>query len=182
LIVKHRSAVRELLETAVLALAIFLVARTAVQNFRVEGLSMYPNLHNGEYILVNKVDYMLHAPQRGDIIVFRAVPAGQPDRDFVKRVIGLPGEVVAVHNDAVFINGHQLIEPYIKTPPTYTFGPARVPKNEYFVLGDNRNNSEDSHLWKWLPRSDIIGKAWISYWPPPDAQLFEAASGMRLSN
>ena len=88
---KRRSAVRELLETAVLTIAIFLVVRVALQNFKVEGDSMFPNLHNGEYILVNKVDYMIHPPHRGDIIVFHAVQAGQPDKDFIKRGIGLPG-------------------------------------------------------------------------------------------
>ncbi|HEX6508535.1 MAG TPA: signal peptidase I [Chloroflexota bacterium] len=173
---KRRSAVRELLETAVLTIAIFLVVRVALQNFKVEGESMTPNLQNGEYILVNKVDYMLHAPHRGDIIVFRAVPAGQPDKDFIKRVIGLPGETVAVHNDAVFINNHKLTEPYIDAAhrPTYTFGPAVVPKNDYFVLGDNRNDSQDSHLWRWLPKQYIIGKAWISYWPPKELHVFQA--------
>lgn len=178
---KRRSTIRDVLETAVLTLAIFLAVRVALQNFRVEGESMYPNLHNGEYILVNKVDYMINAPQRGDVIVFRAVPAGAPNRDFIKRVIGLPGETVAVHDNSVYINGHRLVEPYISTPPDYTFGPARVPKNDYFVLGDNRNNSEDSHLWKWLPRTDIIGKAWVSYWPPADLHVFQAAPGLHVS-
>jgi signal peptidase I len=141
---------------------------------------MEPNLHNDEYILVNKVDYMLHSPQRGDVIVFRAVPAGQPDRDFIKRVIGLPGETVAVHGGYVFINGHRLIEPYINAQhrPTYTFPREKVPRGDYFVLGDNRNNSFDSSKWPstWLPRSDIIGKAWVSYWPPADVSLFQTPS------
>jgi len=172
---QRRGWIRELLETAVLTIAIFLVVRVALQNFKVEGLSMYPNLHNGEYILVNKVDYMLHSPQRGDIIVFHAVPAGQPDRDFIKRIIGLPGETVAIHDDAVYVNNRRLNEPYIKTPPTYTFGPYKVPGGDYFVLGDNRNNSEDSHIWKGLPRNDIVGKAWVSYWPPADLHVFQAA-------
>src|SRR5947209_5868947 len=118
---RRRSIVRELLETAVLTIAIFLVVRVALQNFKVEGESMLPNLHNGEYILVNKIDYMLHSPQRGDVIVFNATPAGQPDKDFIKRVIGLPGETVQVKNDADFINGKPLKESYIDQPPTYTF-------------------------------------------------------------
>jgi signal peptidase I len=177
---RRGSIVRELLETAVLTIAIFLVVRVALQNFKVEGESMEPNLHNDEYILVNKVDYMLHSPQRGDVIVFRAVPAGQPDRDFIKRVIGLPGETVAVHGGYVFINGHRLIEPYINAQhrPTYTFPREKVPRGDYFVLGDNRNNSFDSSKWPstWLPRSDIIGKAWVSYWPPADVSLFQTPS------
>ena len=174
---KRSSFGRELIETAILTLAIFLVVRVAVQNFKVEGLSMTPNLHNGEYILVNKIDYFLHPPQRGDIIVFRAVPAGQPDKDFIKRVIGLPGDTVAVHNDSVYINGHRLAESYIGPAyrPTYTFAPQKVPKNDFFVLGDNRNNSFDSSKWEpspWLPRNDIIGKAWIAYWPLSDLTVF----------
>src|SRR5579884_1437171 len=121
---KRRTFVRELVETAILTLAIFLVVRVAVQNFKVEGLSMTPNLHNGEYILVNKIDYFLHPPQRGDIIVFRAVPAGQPDKDFIKRVIGLPGDVVAVRDGHVWVNGKILAETYIHQAPAYVF-PAK---------------------------------------------------------
>ena len=173
-----RSLFRELLQTVALTLVIFLGVRAGVQNFRVDGQSMEPNLQNGEYILVNKIDYMIQAPQRGDIIVFRAIPANEPDRDFVKRVIGLPGEKVAVHNGAVFINNRRLSEPYIRTPPDYTFPDSVVPPNNYFVLGDNRNNSMDSHMWRWLPREDIVGKAWISYWPPASVQVFQASPSL----
>lgn len=175
---QRRGIVRELVETAVLTIAIFLVVRVALQNFKVEGQSMEPNLHNNEYILVNKVDYMIHNPQRGDVIVFHAIPAGQPDKDFIKRVIGLPGETVAIHNKTVFINGKALKEPYIDGfhKPLYSWGPRKVPSGDYFVLGDNRNNSDDSHLWPltpWLSKGDIIGKAWVAYWPPSDMQVFQ---------
>jgi signal peptidase I len=175
---RRTSWLRELLETAVLTIAIFLVVRVALQNFRVEGSSMEPNLHNDEYILVNKVDYLLHSPQRGDVIVFQAVPAGQPDKDFIKRIIGLPGETVAVHNNTVFINGRALLESFPREPMDYTFGPRKVPRDDYFVLGDNRDNSYDSSKWAtpWLPRQDIIGKAWVSYWPPSDLSLFQTPS------
>src|ERR687885_1084542 len=106
---RRRSVLRELLETAVLTIGIFFIVKVAVQNFKVEGDSMLPNLHNGEYILVNKVDYHLHSPERGDIVVFKAVPADSPDRDFIKRVIGLPGDTVQVRaNHKVYINGHRL--------------------------------------------------------------------------
>jgi signal peptidase I len=180
---KRRSAVRELLETAVLTIAIFLVVRVALQNFKVEGDSMFPNLHNGEYILVNKIDYMLHPPHRGDIIVFHAVQAGQPDKDFIKRVIGLPGETVAVHNDAVYVNNHKLNEPYIDAAhrPTYPYSATKVPKNDYFVLGDNRNNSQDSHLWGMLSKQYIIGKAWVSYWPPKELHVFDGVPTLHLT-
>jgi signal peptidase I len=191
---KRRSFFRELLEMAVLTLAIFLVVRVALQNFKVEGSSMEPNLHNDEYILVNKVDYYFHSPERGDVVVFHATPAGEPNKDFIKRIVGLPGETVAVHNGTVYINGRALDDSYTPIRPSYNFplacprpsGPAhwcaeRIPKNDYFVLGDNRNDSEDSHIWQltpWLPRSDIIGKAWVSYWPLTDLHMFRAAPGV----
>jgi signal peptidase I len=165
---KQRSIGRELLQTAVLAALIFLGVRAALQNFRVEGESMYPTLHDSEYVLVDKLDYMLHSPARGDIVVFRAVPALQPDRDFIKRVIGLPGDIVSVHDGGVYINGRRLRESYVDEPPSYTFPPKRVPSNDYFVLGDHRNDSFDSAKWTttpWLDRKYIIGKAWIAYWP-----------------
>lgn len=170
---RRRSWLRELLETAVLTIAIFLVVRVALQNFKVEGESMEPNLHNSEYILVNKIDYMLHSPQRGDVIVFNATPAGSPDKDFIKRVVGLPGDTVEVKQGVgVFINNKLLKEPEINQIPEYNYPKRVVPQGDYFVLGDNRNNSEDSHLWNWLPRKYIIGKAWVSYWPPSDLHVF----------
>jgi signal peptidase I len=165
---KRRSVARELVQTAVLAALIFLGVRAALQNFRVEGESMFPTLHDSEYVLVDKIDYMFHSPARGDIIVFRAVPALQPDRDFIKRVIGLPGDIVSVHDGGVYINGHRLHEGYIGEPPSYTFAARRVPKDDYFVLGDHRNDSFDSAKWTttpWLARKYIIGKAWLAYWP-----------------
>jgi signal peptidase I len=173
---RRGSTFREVLEMIVLTIAIFLVVRVALQNFRVEGDSMNPTLQDAEYILVNKVDYFLHSPERGDIVVFHATPAGQPDKDFIKRIVGLPGDVVQVKNGGVYINARRLPETsYQHTIPDYNWGPESVPSGDYFVLGDNRNNSEDSHLWKWLPRSDIIGKAWISYWPLNQLHLFQAA-------
>lgn len=179
---RRRSFLREIIETVILTAVIFLTVRAALQNFRVQGASMEPNLHSNEYILVDKVDYLLHSPQRGDIIVFHAVPAGQPDSDFIKRVIGLPGETVAVHNGTVYIDGHGLREKYIKERPAYAFGPKTVPKNDYFVLGDNRNNSFDSHFWShsFLPRHDIIGKALVSYWPPADVSLFSTLNPLSI--
>ena len=173
------SAWRGVLETAVLALAIFLGIRLAVQNFRVEGDSMLPTLHDGQYILVNKLAYAFGSPHRGDVIVFQAVPALQPSRDFIKRIVGLPGETVAVHGGTVYINGHGLKEPYLREPPDYTFASKVVPPGDYFVLGDNRNNSYDSSRWTstpWLARKYIIGKAWVAYWPPSQIAWLQSPS------
>jgi signal peptidase I len=173
------SAWRGVLETAVLALAIFLGVRLAVQNFRVEGDSMLPTLHDGQYILVDKLAYAFGSPQRGDIVVFQAVPALQPDRDFIKRIVGLPGETVAVHGGTVYVNGRGLNEPYLREPPDYTFAARVVPPNDYFVLGDNRNNSYDSSRWTstpWLARKYIIGKASIAYWPPSEITWLRSPS------
>jgi signal peptidase I len=158
-----KAAVRDILETALLTLVIFLSVRLGVQNFRVEGFSMEPTLHTNQYLLVNKVSYMVGEPQRGDIVVLRFPQ--DPRRDFIKRVIGLPGEEVEVRGGSVYINGRVLDEPYLTDRPVYTYPKKNVPENGYFVLGDNRNNSHDSHVWDWLPREYLIGKAWVSYWP-----------------
>ncbi len=158
------SALRELAETLILTLVIFLVIRFAVQNFRIEGLSMEPNFHDGQYLFVNKLLYMLQPPQRGDVVVF--VPPNNNSRDFIKRVIGLPGDRIEIRSGAVFINGEALNETYPLNPASYSTGSLVVPPDEYFVLGDNRNYSSDSHSWGTVSKKSIIGKAWFSYWPP----------------
>jgi signal peptidase I len=182
---------REAAETVILAVLIFLFVRAVVQNFQVEGTSMQPTLQNGWYLLVNKavyfeinletahkfipfVDpgddptrYLFRSPQRGDVIVFRnpMVGEGQPEQDFIKRIIGEPGDVVEVREGTVFINGRPLEEPYIAAKPTYTCPPRVVPDGYYFVLGDNRNLSSDSHIWGPAPKGNIIGMAFVTYWP-----------------
>ena len=159
-----KSALRDTIETVLLTLMIFFLVRAFIQNFRIEGTSMEPNLHNGQYLIINKLAYHLHPPARGDIIVFRY--PHNPKRDFIKRVIGLPGEKVEVRRGRVFINGQELNEPYPLKAGAYSWGPQILGPDEYFVLGDNRNNSSDSHSWGALPRANIIGKAWVCYWPP----------------
>ncbi|MCL4393516.1 MAG: signal peptidase I, partial [Chloroflexi bacterium] len=114
--------------------------------------------------IVNKMTYMLHPPERGDVIVF--VPPTSSSRDFIKRVIGLPGDHIQILNGRVFVNDQPLQEPYPLNPASYTFGEVTVPPGQYFVLGDNRNNSSDSHSWGTVPFPQIIGKAWVTYWPP----------------
>lgn len=155
---------RELIETALVVLVVLALVNTTTARFRIEGSSMEPSLHDGEYVLISKVSYWFGQPRRGDVVVFRF--PHDPSRDFIKRVIGLPGETVAIRDGKVFINGRPLQEPYIRGPIAYTYGPVTLGPEEYFVLGDNRNASNDSHNWGMLPRSAIIGKAWLIYWPP----------------
>ena len=185
-----RTTGRDIIETAILALLIFMAVRGAVQNFKVEGFSMDPNLANGQYILVDKFSYstfglgplekvlpfvdsgddgyLFRGPRRGDVIVFRAPES--PGRDFIKRVIGLPGDSIQIKEGAVLINGQRLDEPYITHTGTYSWptngsGPVTVPAGFLFVLGDNRDNSSDSHIWGLLPEENIVGRAWVTYWP-----------------
>ncbi len=158
------AALREVTETIILTLVIFVLVRAVVENYRVEGSSMEPNLVGGEYLIVNKALYMLRLPERGDIIVFKAPQS--PDKNFVKRIIGLPGEKVELKAGQVYVNDKLLYEPYIDARFGYSWGPAVVGAGQLFVLGDNRNNSSDSHSWGMLPLSNVIGKAWICYWPP----------------
>ena len=134
---------------------------TGVEPFIVEGEAMMPTLRNGQMIWVDRLAYRGHLVHRGDIIVFKALPAGVPDKDFIKRVIGLPGETVAVHGHRVYINGRRLREPYVRSPADYVIPPMTMPAGRYFVLGDDRNNSFDSHIWPrpGLPMKDIIGRA-----------------------
>ena len=161
-----KTFLREVIITIILALIIFFVARATIQTFVVVMSSMEPSFYEGQRLVVNKAVYIFSDPERGDVVIFRA-PNGRQD-DFIKRVIALPDDTVEVKNGAVYINGVKLDEPYIESPPNYTLAEREVPKNSYFVLGDNRNRSNDSHHGWLLPRENIIGKAWLSTWPPSD--------------
>ncbi len=156
---------REIIETALLTAIIFLLVNTLTGRFRIEGSSMEPNLHDGEYVIIDRVSYVLHPPERGDIIVFTP-PTG--DRDYIKRVIGLAGDTVVVSNGQVLVNGTALDEPYLNTTTNYALGPQTIEPGHYFVLGDNRNNSSDSHAFGTIVTSAIVGRAWFVYWPPSD--------------
>lgn len=126
---------------------------------------MEPNFYEGQRVLVNKVIYKLHEPQSGDVIVLKPPPPYDPSATpFIKRIIGLPGETVEVKNGAVYINGFKLTEHYLKEAPNYTLK-RELDDDEYFVLGDNRNSSNDSHTGWTIPRQNIIGKAWLTIWP-----------------
>jgi signal peptidase I len=166
-----KAFLREVLITVILAVVIFVAARATIQTYVVIMSSMEPSFHEGERVVVNKAIYFFGNPQRGDVVIFKA-PNEQQD-DFIKRVIALPGDTVEVKNEAVYVDGVKLSEPYIKNPPNYTMTKLEVPKNNYFVLGDNRNNSNDSHYGWLLPRENVIGKAWLSTWPPSDWGLIK---------
>jgi signal peptidase I len=154
----------DLLETLVLAVVLFIGINAVSARVRVDGTSMVPTLQDGEFVLVNKLSYKFGEVDRGDIIVFH-FPVN-PEEDLIKRVIGLPGDQVKVHDGKVFVNDIQLNETYIAAAPTYA-SETLVPEGNYFVLGDNRNNSSDSHSWGLLPAEKIVGKAVVIYWPPP---------------
>lgn len=156
--------VREIVETLLLTFFIFWLVNSMIGRYRIDGSSMNPTLVDGEYLIINNLSYYLDEPQRGDVIVFQ-----HPNNDLnlIKRVIGLPGDTVVVAHGEVLVNGVVLNEPYIQAAPTYS-GNWEVPADHYFVLGDNRNNSSDSHQWSYLPTENIIGKAEVIYWPPQE--------------
>lgn len=142
----------------------------------INGASMEPNFHNSEYILTNKIEYKLSEPQRGDVIIFKS--PRDKDIDYIKRIIGLPGDTVMVKNNAYYVNGQKLNEPYLE-PNVYIFGGTFLPENQeitvpagrYFVSGDNRPHSSDSREFGPIPKEDIIGKAVLRYWPFPEFGL-----------
>jgi signal peptidase I len=180
----------ELTQTLILAALIFLAVRAMAQNFRVEGSSMEPGLHDGQYLLVNKAIYfkinldtlakwlpfldagdtperfLFRPPKRGDVIVFQYPE--DPSRDFIKRVIAIPGDTVQEVDGVVSVNGVPLEEPYVAHIDRRSYAETIVPEGAYFVLGDNRTNSSDSRAWGFVPEENIIGQAMFSYWPLSD--------------
>ncbi len=161
---KHTShLVREILETLALTLVIFVVIHFTVQNFMVDGTSMEPGLQNGQYVLVNKLAYLFHTPERGDVIVFHFPK--DTNVDLIKRVIGVPGDLIVIDGKTVRVNGVLLNEPYIMAPVNPLGSRLIVPPNEYFVMGDNRPVSDDSRDWGFVPKNYIVGKAVLVYWP-----------------
>lgn len=166
----------EVTQTVVVVLSIFLILYLFImQPHQVNGLSMYPNFDNGEYLLTDKISYKTGTPQRGDVVVFHAPETAQCPQgtgcDFIKRVIAVPGETVEVKNNGYYINGEKLVEPYIPEenytrPGAYTQGRViTLGPNEYFVSGDNRPHSSDSRAWGPITPKEIVGKAFFRYWP-----------------
>lgn len=172
----------DIVEVVVFAIAIFLfIYLLVLQPHKIKGQSMVPNFQDGEYLLTDKVTYRLRQPKRGDVIVFEA--PGTRGEEFIKRIIGLPGERISIQSGKVHINAKELQETNL--PETlYTSGGAflkegeaeTIPQDSYVVLGDNRQASSDSRTWGFVSREKISGRAWVVYWPPPKVGLVEAVS------
>ena len=188
---------REIIEAVVLAAVVFMLLQTTVRNFRVDGSSMDPTLENGQYLLVNRLVYLnvdlhrlarivpfssadedssrhaIHAPRRGEIIVFEFPDRNEnnPRKDFVKRVVGLPGETIRIDAGTVFVNEKELDEPYLTEKDQSTAPEITLGEGEYYVLGDNRAHSNDSRSWGAVPEHNVRGKVWMVYWPAPGIRL-----------
>ncbi|PSP33535.1 MAG: signal peptidase I [Cyanobacteria bacterium QS_8_48_54] len=163
--------VRENIGVVVIALLLAFLLRTFVAEPRyIPSHSMLPGLEVGDRVVVEKISYRFHPPETGDIIVFNPPPqlrrqGYNPNQAFIKRVVGEPGQILSVRNGIVYIDGTPLVENYVAEPPTYQLNPVQVPKNKLFVMGDNRNNSNDSHVWGYLPRKNVVGRAFFRFWP-----------------
>jgi signal peptidase I len=168
-----RSVILQILATLALALLIFFGVQTIIESRVVEGSSMEANLHDGERLIVVKAAYWFGEPQRGDIVIF--THPLDAERTLVKRIVGLPGEQIEIHDSVVYINGSPLDEPYVKGT-TSAFSITYVPDDCYFVMGDNRQASSDSRSWGFLPEENIIGRAWLLYWPMGDWHLIDGYS------
>lgn len=201
--------IRELIELVVFVVLLFFLVRGVLQNFVIEGISMEPTLHQNQFILVNKLAYThfdLNAPLRlvdpsapvnviypfgmpkyGDIVVFEY--PNDISKDYIKRIIGLPGDEVSVRDGVVFVNGQQLAEPYLQGAPTYCQSydlcaneSVFVDQDAFFVMGDNRENSSDSREWGMLPIDRMIGQAWVVYWPSNEISLIPHFNSMPFAS
>ena len=188
---------REVIEAVLLAVVVFMLLQTTVRNFKVDGSSMDPTLENGQYLLVNRlvylriemdrfssivpfwqaeedsVRYAIHPPERGEVIVFEfpdSIPSNSK-RDFVKRVIGLPGETIEVKDGVPFVDGVVLEEPYLTTKDHSNGRKVELGAGEYYVMGDNRAHSNDSRNWGAVPEENLRGKVWMIYWPAPGIHI-----------
>ena len=187
---------REITEAVLLALLLLLVLQTTVRNFRVEGSSMVPTLEGGQYLVVDQASflkfdkerlsravpfwkvpesepqYAFDPPTRGEVIVFN-YPL-DPSKDFVKRVVGLPGETVEVRKGTVYVDGEALPEPYLERKDDSSANPLTLSEKEYYVIGDNRRNSNDSRAWGTVPEDNIVGRVWLIYWPWDDIHFVDS--------
>jgi signal peptidase I len=173
-----RRFIIDVIETLLLSIILYWGINAITARIRVDGYSMLPTLQSGEYVLVNRLAYHFGDVNRGDVVVFHF--PGNKNQEYIKRIIGLPGEKIIVSNGKVFVNGEQLIEPYISDPPRYE-STWDVPQNALFVLGDNRNNSSDSHNWGVVKLENVIGKAVLTYWPPQNWGLIDLTGYVKVT-
>ncbi len=184
---------RDIIEALVLAVVVFMLLQTTVRNFKVDGSSMDPTLEHGQYLLINRLLYLridmhrlskivpfwqangqssrfaIRAPKRGEIIVFQF--PRDPSKDFVKRVVGLPGEVIEMKDGRVVVDGAVLEEPYLTAKDHTNKDQVKLGEGEYYVLGDNRTRSNDSRSWGPVPEANLRGKVWMVYWPVPGIHI-----------
>lgn len=184
---------RDIIEALVLAVVVFLLLQATVRNFKVDGRSMDPTLEHGQFLLVNRLLYLridmdrlskivpfwesedqssryaIREPKRSDIVVFEFPDANpqNPRKDFVKRIVGLPGELIEMRDGRVIVDGAVLEEPYLTETDRSNKAEYRLKEGEYYVLGDNRNQSNDSRSWGPVPEANLRGKVWMVYWPVP---------------
>lgn len=164
------SFIIETAQTLLMAFVLYFLIDAVIGRVQVINISMQPTLYQGELLMVNKLSYRLGEPHLGDVVVFHYPQ--NPQEDFVKRVIGLPGDTVTISNGQVKVNNQELTEDYIAAAPMYN-GKWEVPESSLFVLGDNRNQSSDSHTWGFLPIKNVIGKALVIYWPITRAKILD---------
>lgn len=162
---KEKSALREMLEVVIVALALaFLIKTFVVGNFWIPSESMVPTIEVNDKVIVTNFSYWFAEPERGDVIVFRF--PHDPKKDYIKRCIGLPGETIQFKDSKLYINGELVEEPYLPEGLEFEdYGPVQVPEGQYFMCGDNRNHSSDSRVWGFVEKKLIIGKAQVIYWP-----------------
>ena len=172
----------DILQMAVLAATIFIISYLFFfQPHQVIGNSMGPNFEDREYLLTDKISYRFHKPQRGDVVIFKSPP--DPEKDYIKRIVGLPGEKIKIQGGKVFINDRLLNENYLSPGTPVSPGvflregqEVKIPDDSYIVLGDNRSNSFDSRSWGPVPAKDIIGRAFLRYWPLEKLNLIKEAT------
>lgn len=174
----------EIVKTFGMAIVLSFGIRTFIAEARyIPSSSMEPTLQINDRLIIEKITYRFHKPERGDIVVFNPTEELQKQdfkEAFIKRIIGIPGDTVMVRKGEVSVNGNVLKEFYIKEAPNYDFGPVIVPDGEYLVLGDNRNNSFDSHYWGFVPMNKIVGRAYLRFWPFGRIGVIEGDSALAV--
>jgi signal peptidase I len=166
---------REIVEVVAIIVLFFIIVHFVVQNYQVKDTSMQPTLNANADVMVNKTAYLFHGPERGDVIVFH-VPR-DTQRDYIGRIIGLPGDTIQTDSSQIWVNGVLLSEPYVHMPTNPVARIWKMPPNSYFVVSDNRVYNDDSRTWDALPRDFIVGKAVVVYWPLNNLQFINTYSG-----